>query len=130
MVMNDTLSNALEKITQYDKIGKSECLINPVSKTITSVLGILKKFGYIKGYDKIKEGKKTFYNVKLIGCINKCGVIKPRFSVKQTEFEKFEKRYLPSKDMGIMIVSTVLGMVEHSKAKDKKIGGKLVAFCY
>ena len=46
------------------------------------------------------------------------------------DFEKYEKRYRPSRDMGIMIVSTVEGMVAHDKAKEKKIGGKLIAYCY
>ena len=124
MVMNDTLANALSKIGQYEKLGKSECLISPISKTIATVLGLLKKFGYIKGYDKIKEGKKETFNVKLIGKINECGVIKPRYAIKKDNFERFEKRYLPSKDMGIMIVSTIEGIIDHSKTKEKKIGGE------
>jgi len=67
--------------------------------------------------------------VKLTGNINKCGVIKPRYAVKKDQYEKFEKRYLPAKNMGIIIVSTVNGIVEHNKAQDKKVGGKLLAYC-
>ncbi len=130
MVMNDTLANALSKISNYEKLGKPECLISPVSKTTANVFGILKKFGYIKGYDKIKSGKNEIVNVKLIGKINECGVIKPRYAVKKGDFEKYEKRYLPSREMGIMIVSTVEGLVDHNKVKEKKIGGKLIAYCY
>ena len=130
MVMNDTLAGALSKINQYEKLGKGECIVNPASKTISSVLSILKKFGYIKGYNKIKEGRKESINVKLTGKINKCGAIKPRYSVKRDDYERFEKRYLPAKGMGIMIVTTVNGIVEHKKAEDKKIGGKLIAYCY
>jgi small subunit ribosomal protein S8 len=130
MVMNDTLAGALEKINQYDKLGKSECLITPASKTMTAIFGILKKFGYIKGYDKVKEGEKESISVKLIGKINKCGVIKPRYAIKKDDFEKFEKRYLAAKDMGVMMISTVQGIIDHDKAKEKKIGGKLIAYCY
>lgn len=130
MVMNDTLANALSKINEYEKLGRPECIINPASKIIADVLGILKKFGYIKGYDKIKDGRKLSYNVKLHGRINSCGVIKPRYAIKKDDFEKFEKRYLLSKDMGIMIVSTVEGMIDHDRAKEKKIGGRLIAYCY
>jgi small subunit ribosomal protein S8 len=130
MVMNDTLAMALSKISQYEKQGKQECLISPASKSIANVFGIMKKFGYIKGYERVKEGKKEHFKVKLTGKINGAGVIKPRYSVKKDEFEKYEKRYLPSKDMGIMMVSTVEGMVAHDKAKEKKIGGKLIAYCY
>ena len=128
--MNDTLAGALSKINQYERLGKPECNIIPASKTLADVLGILKKFGYIKGYDKVKEGGKSSFNVKLNGNINVCGVIKPRYAVKRDEYEKYEKRYLPSKNMGIMIVSTVNGMMNHDKAKEKKIGGRLISYCY
>ena len=130
MVMNDTLANTLSKIQEYEKLGKPECVIGPVSNTVAEVLGIFKKFGYIKGYDKIKEGRKETFKVKLSGSINNCGVIKPRYAVQKAEYEKYEKRYLPSKDMGIIIVSTVDGMVDHTKAKEKKMGGRLIAYCY
>lgn len=130
MVMNDTLANALSKINQYEKIGKNECVISPASRVIASVLSIFKKFGYIKGYNKTKEGRKEMINVKLTGKINECGVIKPRYSLKRDGYEKFEKRYLPAKNMGIMIVSTVDGIIDHNKAEEKKVGGKLIAYCY
>jgi small subunit ribosomal protein S8 len=130
MVLNDTLANALSIISQYERLGRAECIISRGSKTIAEILGIFKKFGYIKGYDKIKEGRKESFKVKLCGAINECGVIKPRYAIKKADFEKFEKRYLPSKEMGIMIVSTVEGMTDHNKAKEKKIGGRLIAYCY
>jgi small subunit ribosomal protein S8 len=130
MVLNDPVANALSMLNQYEKIGRQECTISHASKVIAEVLGIFKKFGYIKGYEKIKEGKKESFKVKLSGAINACGVIKPRHAVKNDEFEKFEKRFLPSKDLGIMIVSTNQGIIEHAKAKEKRIGGKLIAYCY
>ena len=130
MVLNDTLANALTKIAQYDKLGKQECVVNPASKIIADVLGIMKKFGYIKGYTRLKEGGKETFNVKLSGKVNSCGVIKPRYALKINEYEGYEKRYLPSRDMGIMIVSTTNGMLDHNKAKENKTGGKLIAYCY
>jgi len=130
MGMNDTLSNALSKMGQYEKLGKAECAIQPASRVISDVLTLLKQFGYVKDFSTVKEGKKEKIIVKLHGRINECGVIKPRFAIKNAEFEKWEKRYLPSKDMGILVVSTVNGMTDHGKAKEKRIGGKLIAYCY
>ncbi|MDZ4226799.1 MAG: 30S ribosomal protein S8, partial [Candidatus Pacearchaeota archaeon] len=60
----------------------------------------------------------------------KCGVVKPRFPVKLDEFEKFEKRYLPAKNFGIIIVSTSNGIMTHIEAKEKKLGGRLIAYIY
>ena len=66
----------------------------------------------------------------MLGTINKCGVIKPRLGVKKNNFEKFEKRYLPSKDFGFLIVSTSKGLMVHNEAKEKGVGGNLIAYCY
>ena len=66
----------------------------------------------------------------MAGSINKCGVIKPRFSVKKNEYEKFEKRYLPAHGFGIIIVSTPKGLMMHDEAIEKGLGGKLIAYCY
>ena len=44
--------------------------------------------------------------------------------------EKYEKRYLPAKQFGILIISTPKGLMTHVQAMDKKTGGKLIAYCY
>ena len=38
MSLNDTLANALEKITKFDGLGRSEVIIKPNSKMIMNVL--------------------------------------------------------------------------------------------
>ena len=59
-----------------------------------------------------------------------CGAIKPRFSVKIREMERYEARYLPAKDFGIIIVSTPSGVMTHKQAKEALTGGKLIAYIY
>ena len=65
-----------------------------------------------------------------MGNINKCGSIKPRYNIKKEDYEKFEKRYLPAKDFGFLIVSTSKGVMSHMEAKEKNIGGRLLAYFY
>ena len=50
--------------------------------------------------------------------------------MKKDGFEKFERRYLPAKGFGILIVSTSIGMMTNEEAKIKMIGGKLLAYVY
>ena len=129
-MLNDPLSNALSLILNSEKIGKSECEIKPHSKQIKEVLRVMKEHGYISYFNKIEDGKGDYFKISLAGTINKCGVIKPRYNSKIKEFEKFEKRYLPAKDIGIIIVSTTQGIITHYDAKKKGIGGRLLAYCY
>jgi small subunit ribosomal protein S8 len=46
------------------------------------------------------------------------------------EFELWEKKFLPSREVGILVVSTSRGVLSHREAKEKGIGGKLLAFVY
>ncbi len=130
MTMNDTLAVALSNLLNAEIIGRSEFLIKPVSKVTRQVLEIMNKQGYIGAYEVIEDNKGGMFKVNLLGAVNKCGVIKPRYSVQKTNYEKFEKRYLPAKDFGIIIVSTNQGIMTHIEAKEKGLGGRLLAYIY
>jgi small subunit ribosomal protein S8 len=130
MSLNDPLSNVLSQINSYEKIGKKELTTLNNSKTIKKVLAIMQECKYLGGFDEIKDSKGDSLKIYLLGNINKTGVIKPRFSVKKETYEKFEKRFLPAKDFGVLIVSTSKGMMVHTEAKKKALGGKLISYCY
>ncbi|MEM5773080.1 MAG: 30S ribosomal protein S8 [Candidatus Aenigmatarchaeota archaeon] len=125
----DNLADALVAIKNAEKVGKRECVI-PASKLIKSVLKILQSKDYIGQFEFIDDGKSGKFRVELKGKIIDCNAIKPRFSVRIDEFEKFEKRFLPARDIGILIVSTPKGIIDHKKAKELRTGGKLLAYCY
>ena len=129
-MLNDSLAHALSGISNYDAIGKKEFMVHPASTMITRVLKILNEQGYIGAAEVITEGRGGVLKVNLLGNINKCGVIKPRFSVTMNEYEKFEKRFLPAKGVGVILVSTISGVMTHEEAKAQNLGGRLVAFCY
>lgn len=130
MTMSDPLSNALVNIKNQETSAKKECTVRPASKLLSAVLSVMQKEGYIEGFEKVDDKKQGYFVVRLSGKINECKAIKPRYAVKKDEFEKFEKRYLPSRDIGIMIITTPQGMMTHKDAKSQNIGGRLVAFVY
>ncbi|MDI6858874.1 MAG: 30S ribosomal protein S8 [Methanocellales archaeon] len=123
----DPLANALSTIKNAENIGKQECVVK-ASKLIGSVLKVMQDQGYISGFEFINDEKS--FKVQLHGKINKCGVIKPRFSVRKTEFEKWEKQFLPARDFGALILTTSEGVISHYEAKEKGVGGKLLAYVW
>lgn len=129
-MMHDTLSDALSRVLNAERTAKESCEIRPVSKVIKAVLDIMNQHGYIGKYEILAEPKGGLLKVHLLGHINKCGVIKPRFGVSKEEFEKFEQRYLPAHGFGILVLSTSKGIMTNDEAKKKKIGGRLLAYCY
>lgn len=130
MSLNDPLANALSKILNFEIVSKKEAYIFPSSKVIKKVLDIMINKNYIGKYTLLKENCGEIIKLELLGKINKCGVIKPRLSVKSTGFEKFEKRFLPAQGFGIIIVSTTKGIMTNEEAKKKNLGGKLLAYVY
>ncbi len=130
MVVIDPLANTLSTIWNNEMRGKKECITYPASKFVAEVLRVMQRAGYIGEFEYIDDGRGGKFRIQLLGRINKCGVIKPRFPVKKNEFEEWEKRYLPARDIGILIVSTPKGVMTHREAKKLGIGGVLVAYVY
>ncbi len=130
MSLNDPLANVLSFIQLYERKGKREILTKNNNKLIKKVLTILQDKGYIGSCEEIQDVKGNLLKISLIGHVNKIGAIKPRFKVQLDDFEKYEKRYLPAKDFGILILTTNKGLMTHNEAKEKKIGGRLVSYCY
>jgi len=133
MVMLDTLANALATIYNAEMRGRKEAIIMPASKLILAVLGVLHREGYIGNYEYIDDGRWGKIRVELLGRINKVGVIKPRFPVSYRELEKMPewlRKYLASRDIGLLIISTSKGVMSHREALRHRIGGILLAYVY
>jgi small subunit ribosomal protein S8 len=129
-MLNDPLANALSVIKNAETKGMNKCTIQPSSRIIGGILTLLKENGYVGSFEHIDDGKAGFFQVKLIGNINNCGVIKPRYPIKMNDLEKWESRYLPGRDFGLLILTTTEGIISHSDARKKGIGGKLLAYIY
>lgn len=126
----DTLTNGLLTVINNEMRNKRECVISPASKLLGRVLRIMQLNGYIGEFEFIDDGRSGKFKVQLLGRINKCGAIKPRFPVQFDRFEDWEKKFLPSRDVGIMVVSTSQGVMSHREAEEKNMGGRLLAFVY
>ncbi|MEM2111462.1 MAG: 30S ribosomal protein S8 [Candidatus Bathyarchaeia archaeon] len=126
----DIIANGLTTIFNNELRRKKECLITPASKVLGNVLRVIQMNGYIGEFEFIDDGRTGKFRVQLLGRINKCGAVRPRFPVKSTDIEKWEKAYLPARDIGVLVISTSQGVISHKEAKQKNIGGRLLAYVY
>ena len=129
-MQSDPLNDAMSTIKNAAAVGKSECVIRPSSKLIGRVLKVMQDNGYINQFEFVEDGKAGVFKVRIQGKINDCGVIKPRYSVQKNDLERFESRYLPAQDFGVLILTTTAGVVSHARAKELGVGGKLLAYVY
>ncbi|MCS7124665.1 MAG: 30S ribosomal protein S8 [Candidatus Bathyarchaeota archaeon] len=126
----DVLANGLTTILNNELRNKRECVISPASKLLGKVLRVMQLHGYLGEFEFIDDGRTGKFKVQLLGRINKCGAIKPRFAVGVNEIEDWEKKFLPSREVGLLIISTPEGVLSHREAKEKGVGGRLLAFVY
>lgn len=123
----DTVADALNMIKNAKKSGKEDVEIKRISNLLIEVLKIMKQKEAIKKY-KINSRKK---NVEIgIGFLSECKAIKPRFTVKKDQIEKYQRRYLPARGIGTMILSTNKGLMTHEEALTEGTGGCLIAYFY
>ncbi|MBP2029232.1 small subunit ribosomal protein S8 [Methanohalophilus levihalophilus] len=130
MVLLDPLADALSVIKNAEAVGKPSCTLKPASNLIGNVLKVMKDGGYIGEFEFEDDGKAGIYRVNLIGQINKCGAIKPRYSVGAKDFERWEKQFLPAKNFGTLILTTPQGVMSQYEAREKNVGGQLLSFVY
>ena len=81
-MLNDPLAAALAKVLNAERVGKREVVIKPASQIIKQVFTLMNDRNFIGSYEEIEDGKGGLLKINLLGNINKCGVIKPRFSTK------------------------------------------------
>ncbi len=129
-MQHDPLSDAMTVIKNAEMTGHMVCDIRPSSKLIGHVLKVMQEYGYIGNFEYVEDGRAGLFRVQLVGSINKCGAIRPRFAAKRNELEKYEARYLPAQDFGVLILTTTKGVLSHRQAKEEGVGGKLLAYVY
>ncbi|MFC6940209.1 30S ribosomal protein S8 [Salinirubellus sp. GCM10025818] len=130
MVDNDPLASALSGIDNAERVGHLNQRVQPASNEIGSVLEVFYDRGYIDGFQRVDDGKAGRFEVELKGAINRCGAVKPRYSAGAEDYEKWEKRFLPARDYGTLVVTTSSGIMSHYEARDRGIGGQVLAYVY
>jgi len=124
---HDIVADALNMIKNAKKAGKENIEIKIISNVLIEILKIMKQEKAIKKY-KIDAKEKSI--TLTIGELSDCRSIKPRFSCDKTQIEKYRRRYLPSRNLGILIISTNKGLMTHKEAQEENIGGCVMAYFY
>jgi small subunit ribosomal protein S8 len=124
------LSNLFTTLYNNEMRRKRECIVLLASKFSSEVLRVMQKQRYIGEFEQVDDGRLGKFRIQLLAKINKCGIITPRFSVKKDRYLDWERQFLPSYNMGILIVSTSKGIMSHHDAQNEGLGGALIGYVY
>ena len=130
MVLISVLSDCLKTILNAERAGKRQVLIRPSSKVIIRFLKLMQKRNYIGNFEVVDDRRGGKVVIELLGRINKCGVISPRFDIGVTEYEKVVANLLPSRQFGYIVMTTNIGIIDQEKARRRHVGGKILGFFY
>jgi len=130
MPAKDILSNLFTTVYNNEMRNKKECLVIPASRLASEVLRTMQRHKYIGEFEFIDDGLSGKLRIQLLGRVNKCGVISPRFSVRKDEFTRWETQYLPAFGAGILILSSPEGVKSHTEARERGLGGMLLGYVY
>ncbi len=127
--MVDRFAEAINTIKNNEYIGREECVVYS-TKLVKRLIDIMRENGYVDGYEEFDDRHAKRIRIRLSKRINNIGVVKPRHAIKRSTIIDYEQRYIPSKDFGILVISTPSGIITNREARERGIGGRLLAYMY
>ncbi|MDG6929103.1 MAG: 30S ribosomal protein S8 [Nitrososphaerota archaeon] len=124
------IPNLFSTIYSNELRNRKECLVIPASRLGQEILRVMQKGKYIGEFEYVDDGMRGKLRVQLLGRINKCGSVTPRYPVGVDSYYLWERRYLPAVNVGILIVSTSKGVMSHGEAVNEGVGGRLLGYVY
>jgi small subunit ribosomal protein S15Ae len=106
MVRVSVLNDCLRAIVNAERLGKRQVIVRPSSKVIIKFLQTMMAKGYIGEFEIVDDHRGNKIVIELLGRINKCGVVTPRFDVALTDLERWIGTLLPSRQFGYLVLTT------------------------
>jgi small subunit ribosomal protein S8 len=132
MVINDPIADMLTRIRNA-QIAKHDTVVIPASKTKKAIAKILLEEGYIKAYENIDDGVQGQIKLSIKYLNDRQPVIQGLKRISKPGLRVYAGcEDLPKVlgGLGIAIISTSRGLMTDRQARQRKLGGEVMAFVW
>lgn len=132
MTMTDPIADMLTRIRNANLAGHDEVVV-PSSKIKESIADILKKEGYISGFEKIEDNKQGMLKISMKYGEDRAKVINGIKKISKPGLKVYAKadqipRVLGG--LGIAVISTSKGVISDVQARKEHIGGEVICYVW
>ncbi|MBI83630.1 MAG: 30S ribosomal protein S8 [Planctomycetaceae bacterium] len=127
-MMTDPIADLLTRIRNALGVRSGSCMV-PGSRLKVSILDVLKREGYIEGYEVHTSGPKSMLKVALKYGPEGEDVIRKiqRYSKPGCRrYRSIEELPRPLEGLGISVVSTNVGVLSDRECREKNVGGEVL----
>ena len=132
MVMTDRIADMLTRIRNANQMKHLTVLV-PASKIKLEILKVIKEEGYIEDAEFVEDGKQGTIKVTLKYTDKKERVIKGITRISKPGLRVYAKSTEMPKvlnGLGIAVVSTSNGVMTDREARQKHLGGEVIAYIW
>ena len=132
MVMTDPIADMLTRIRNANQMKHLTVLV-PASKIKLEILNVIKNEGYIEDVEFVEDGKQGEIKVTLKYTEKKERVIKGITRISKPGLRVYAKSTEMPKvlnGLGIAVVSTSNGVMTDREARQKHLGGEVIAYVW
>ncbi len=123
----DQIADLLTRIRNAVMVGKNEILV-PTSKLKVGVTEVLKKNGYVAGYEVIEGSPRGMLKVTIFepGTVAKINEISKVSKPGRRVYSSADDLPVVKSGRGMVIVSTSKGLMTGREAKKNRLGGEIL----
>ena len=132
MVMTDPIADMLTRIRNANQMKHLTVLV-PASKIKLEILNVIKNEGYIQDVEFVEDGKQGEIKVTLKYTDKKERVIKGITRISKPGLRVYAKSTEMPKvlnGLGVAVVSTSNGVMTDREARQKNLGGEVIAYIW